>query len=150
MGDNGSNGEYALKMERIDKRFPGVHALNQVDFDLRRGEVHALVGENGAGKSTLIKILAGAYQPDSGDVYLRGEKVQVESPHDGQMQGISVVYQELNLIPTLSVAENMFLGRYPMKNGLVDWARMYRDAQELLKELLGDLQEGMDLSLIHI
>ena len=147
MSDNGDNGEYVLRMEKIDKRFPGVHALNQVDFDLRPGEVHALVGENGAGKSTLIKILAGAYQPDDGDIYLHGEKVHIESPHDGQMQGISVVYQELNLIPTLSVAENMFLGRYPTKNGLIDWNQMYQDARELLQELLQELHEGIDMRL---
>jgi ribose transport system ATP-binding protein len=139
MSGNGGNGDIVLRMDKIDKRFPGVHALNQVDFDLRRGEVHALVGENGAGKSTLIKILSGAYQPDSGDIQLRGETVRIGSPHDGQMQGISVVYQELNLIPMLSVAENMFLGRYPMSNGMVDWNQMYRDARELLRELHADI-----------
>jgi len=135
MSGNGNDNEYVLRMEKIDKRFPGVHALNQVDFDLKRGEVHVLLGENGAGKSTLIKILSGAYQPNSGEIYLNGNKVEITSPHDGQMMGISVVYQELNLVPMLSVAENMVLGRYPMKNGMVDWARMYREAEELLEEM---------------
>jgi ribose transport system ATP-binding protein len=139
MGNNADNGDIVLKMVKIDKRFPGVHALNKVDFELRRGEVHCLLGENGAGKSTLIKILSGAYQPDSGEIYLHGKPVRIENPHDGQMMGISVVYQELNLVPMLSVAENMFLGRYPMKNGMVDWDRMYSEARALLKELHADL-----------
>lgn len=139
MGDNAENGDIVLKMVKIDKRFPGVHALNKVDFELRRGEVHCLLGENGAGKSTLIKILSGAYQPDSGEIYLHGKPVRIENPHDGQMMGISVVYQELNLVPMLSVAENMFLGRYPLKNGMVDWDRMYNEARALLKELHADL-----------
>jgi ribose transport system ATP-binding protein len=139
MGSNGDSGDPVLKMVQIDKRFPGVHALSKVDFELRRGEVHCLLGENGAGKSTLIKILSGAYQPDSGEIYLHGKPVRIENPHDGQMMGISVVYQELNLVPVLSVAENMFLGRYPMTNGMVDWNRMYTEARTLLQELHADL-----------
>jgi len=124
-----------LKMTQIDKRFPGVHALTTVDFDLRRGEVHVLLGENGAGKSTLIKILCGAYQPDSGEILLNGKPVRIESPIDGQHMGISVVYQEFNLVPKLTVAENIFLGRQPMRNGLIDWSRMNQDANKLLAEL---------------
>ena len=102
---------YVVEMKGIRKEFPGVVALDNVGFNLRKGEVHALVGENGAGKSTLIKILAGAHQADHGDVYVNGQKVNILSPRHAQELGISVIYQEFNLIPYLSVAENIFLGR---------------------------------------
>ena len=127
--------EVVLKMSNIEKSFPGVHALKGVSFELRKGEVHVLLGENGAGKSTLIKILSGAYKPDAGDIFLGGERIRIESPLDGQARGISVVYQEFNLIPTLSVAENIFLGRQPMNGKFVDWRRMNEDAEHLLREL---------------
>jgi len=103
--------EYVLEMRNITKRFPGVLALNNVQFDLRPGEVHCLVGENGAGKSTLMKILAGAQPMDSGEILLSGEPVHIHSPHHAQQLGISMIYQEFNLSPFLSVAENIFLGR---------------------------------------
>jgi ribose transport system ATP-binding protein len=137
-------------MTQIDKRFPGVHALSKVDFDLRQGEVHVLLGENGAGKSTLIKILCGAYQPDSGEILLHGKPVRIESPHDGQMQGISVVYQEFNLIPLLSVAENIFMGRQPMKNGMIDWNKMNQDAARLLAELHVDIDPRVQVRSLGV
>ncbi len=136
---NAHNGENVLEMQAIDKHFPGVHALDKVDFDLRRGEVHVLVGENGAGKSTLIKILSGAYTADSGDIFMHGKKVDIRDPHHAQQLGISAVYQELNLLPGLSVAENIFLGRQPLTNGLIDWPRMYQQAAALLAELGVDI-----------
>ena len=100
-----------LQMSHIDKRFPGVHALNNVDFALRKGEIHALMGENGAGKSTLIKVLTGVYQMDSGEITMDGEPITIKSPQDAQNKGISTVYQEITLCPNLTVAENMFIGR---------------------------------------
>ena len=100
-----------LQMSHIDKRFPGVHALNNVDFALRKGEIHALMGENGAGKSTLIKVLTGVYQMDEGEITVEGEPITIKSPQDAQNKGISTVYQEITLCPNLTVAENMFIGR---------------------------------------
>ena len=103
--------ESLLQMRHIMKRFPGVLALNNVDFTLRKGEIHALMGENGAGKSTLIKILTGVYQMDGGEIKVEGENVTIRSPQDAQKGGISTVYQEITLCPNLTVAENMFIGR---------------------------------------
>ena len=100
-----------LQMRHVEKRFPGVLALNGVDFTLRKGEIHALMGENGAGKSTLIKVLTGVYQMDGGEIIVDGENVSIRSPQDAQNKGISTVYQEITLCPNLSVAENMFIGR---------------------------------------
>ena len=123
-----------LSVERVSKRFRGVHALRGVDFELRPGEVHALVGENGAGKSTLIKVATGAYQADSGQVRLHGKPVSFTSPLDAQLAGISTIYQEINLIPLMSVARNLFLNREPRRFGLIDGARMRREAREVLAE----------------
>ena len=105
------NEDVLLTMRHIEKRFPGVLALNNVDFTLRKGEIHALMGENGAGKSTLIKILTGVYQMDGGEVTIEGQPVVIHSPQDAQNSGISTVYQEITLCPNLTVAENMFIGR---------------------------------------
>ena len=125
-----------LEMRRIVKRFPGVLALNHVDLDVDRGEIHALLGENGAGKSTLMKILAGAYQKDEGAILIGGQNVEVRSPSHAQEMGISIIYQELNLIPQLSAAENIFLGRLKVNaRGRVDWTAMYREAQQMLDKL---------------
>ena len=104
-------GNELLTMRHIKKQFPGVLALNKVDFTLRKGEIHALMGENGAGKSTLIKILTGVYQMDEGEVTIEGSKVSIHSPQDAQNSGISTVYQEITLCPNLTVAENMYIGR---------------------------------------
>jgi len=99
-----------LKMTGIKKSFLGVRALNQVDFTLRRGEIHAIMGENGAGKSTLIKVLTGVYSMDEGSVSIMGKQVRINSPQSAQRHGISTVYQEVNLCPNLTVGENIFLG----------------------------------------
>lgn len=122
-----------LEMKGITKRFPGVTALDQVDFELERGEVHVLLGENGAGKSTLIKMLSGAHQPDEGEILVDGEKVEIKSAMDAQDLGISTIYQEFNLVPQLSVAENVFLGRQPRSFGFVNRSKMRKDTQELLE-----------------
>ena len=122
-----------LQMTGIDKSFPGVHALQSVHFDLRRGEVHALLGENGAGKSTLIKILGGIYQKDGGEILVDGEKVTINSVEDARKAGVSIIHQELVLVPWLSIAENMFLGREPLnKLGLVDYGKMNSEAKKYL------------------
>ncbi|MCY7418986.1 MAG: sugar ABC transporter ATP-binding protein [Chloroflexi bacterium] len=123
-----------VEMRGIVKRFHGVLALDSVDIAVRVAEVHALVGENGAGKSTLIKILTGVHAPDSGDILLDGARVAFRAPHEAQVAGIATIYQEVNLVPTLSAAENLFLGREPRRRWAgIDWARVRRDAQDLLQ-----------------
>ena len=125
-----------LEMRGIVKRFPGVLALNHVNLSVRKGEVHALLGENGAGKSTLMKILSGAYTKDEGEILFDGTPVEIHSAQDAQRLNISTIYQELNLTEQLSVAENIFMGRQLMKNRFhVDWRKMYDEAQRLLDEL---------------
>lgn len=128
-----------LRLEKVRKTFPGVVALNDVDFSLHPGEVHALLGENGAGKSTLIKVLTGVYARDGGAILLDGRPISPRSSADAQMLGISTVYQEVNLLPNLSVAQNIFLGREPRKFGLIQWRRVNRDAAELLKQFKLDI-----------
>jgi ribose transport system ATP-binding protein len=125
-----------LIMKDITKQFPGVHALDRVSFELRRGEVHALAGENGAGKSTLIKILGGALHMDEGEIYIDGRKVQITSPEISYRSGIAVIYQEGSVIPQLSVAENVFLGRFPIRaHFLLDWQALYASTAKLLGEV---------------
>ena len=123
-----------LTMRGINKSFPGVKALQNVDFSLNKGEIHALMGENGAGKSTLIKVLTGVYSKDAGTICLAGKgEVQIHSPQDAQRLGISTVYQEITLCPNLTVAENMFIGRG--EGRLVDWKSINADTEKLLKKL---------------
>jgi ribose transport system ATP-binding protein len=129
-----------FELKDIAKSFPGVRALDGVSFDLRTGEVHALLGENGAGKSTLVKIICGIYRPDTGSLKLDGKPVEVSGPREAQALGISPVHQELHLEPFLSVAENIFLGRQPVgRFGLIDYGRMNGEAEALLKRLGADL-----------
>ncbi|MBD0711954.1 MULTISPECIES: sugar ABC transporter ATP-binding protein [unclassified Streptomyces] len=127
-----SNPDELLRIEGIRKTFPGVVALDSVDFDLRRGEVHVLLGENGAGKSTLIKMLSGAYRPDAGRITVGGQEVRIQGAQDSERLGIATIYQEFNLVPDLTVAENIFLGRQPRRFGLIDRKRMEADAAALL------------------
>jgi len=124
-----------LSVRGLRKDFPGVRALDGVDFTLRRGEVHALMGENGAGKSTLIKVLTGVYRRDEGEILLEGRSIDPHSPAQAQQFGISAVYQEVNLIPFLSVAENIFLGRQPMQLGRIDWKQIHLRAADALARL---------------
>jgi len=128
--------EPILKLTGIHKRFPGVRALSGVDFRLFPGEVHALMGENGAGKSTLIKVLTGVYSIDDGTVEMEGKRLVVHSPQEAQAAGISTVYQEVNLCPNLSVAENIYIGREPRRLGRIQWKEMNRRAEKLLEERL--------------
>ena len=124
-----------LQMRNIHKSFPGVRALQGVDFTLRKGEIHALMGENGAGKSTLIKVLTGVYTKDEGQIYLNGheKEVAIRSPQEAQKLGISPVYQEITLCPNLSVAENMYIGR--TEGVYQNWRKMNKDAEKLLQSL---------------
>src|ERR1700719_5369322 len=114
-----------LAMRGIAKSYPGVRALDGVDFDVRSGEVHALVGENGAGKSTLMKILAGAVAPDAGEIDVDGKRVTIASPRDAERLRIAIIYQESNLVPGLDVAANVLLGREPVRSGRLDHAALY-------------------------
>ena len=128
-----------LAMRAISKSFPGVQALENVDFSLRRGEIHALVGENGAGKSTLIKALTGVEPPDSGSIEYEGHVVEVKSPQHAQELGISTVYQEVNLCTNISVAENILLGREPHRLGSIHWKKLNAQARQALARLSVDI-----------
>ena len=142
---------HALEMRAIRKRFPGVVALRGVDLALRAGEVHVLLGENGAGKSTLMKILSGAYRKDDGDIVMNGVAVDIRGPADALARGIRVIYQELNLVPHLSVAENIFLGHAPTTwGGLVDWRQLHDRASRLLTELGMEIAPGLPLHLLSL
>jgi ribose transport system ATP-binding protein len=134
------NNEPVLEMRRIRKTFPGVVALDGVDFEVRRGEVHILLGENGAGKSTLVKILSGAYSKEAGQIYLGGREIDIKSPKHAQELGVGVIYQELNLVPHLSAGENIFLGREPtLLSGIIDSKKLDGAAQSLLDDLGVDI-----------
>ncbi|HVP18701.1 MAG TPA: ATP-binding cassette domain-containing protein, partial [Spirochaetia bacterium] len=131
-----------LEMKNISKQFPGVQALKDVSIDLRAGDVLGLVGENGAGKSTLIKILAGDYRADSGEIFVNGRKVDFRSPSDAAEMGIQFIYQELITLDTLTVAENLFVGHMPVRRGLgtVDW----KAANENARSVLGTMNIDLD------
>ena len=136
VAEKGNSQEPILILRKISKHFPGVQALDSVDFDLARGEVHALIGENGAGKSTLIKILAGLYQKDSGEILFEGRPVEISNPHRAITLGIATVHQDPEMAAELSIAENVFMGALPVNRwGLVDWEKLYADSRKLISEL---------------
>ena len=145
-------GNVVLTMRDISKTFPGVKALQHVDFTLRKGEIHALMGENGAGKSTLIKVLTGVHEFENGEIRLDGKDGPIinKSPQDAQNNGISTVYQEVNLCPNLTVAENLFIGREPRKAGFIDWRTMNKRATELLKSLEIDASATQKLEEVSL
>jgi len=124
-----------LEIKKINKHFPGVRALSNVDFRLFKHEVHTIMGQNGAGKSTLVKVLTGVHKHDSGEMLLEGKSIRPDSPLAAQKLGISTVYQEINLCPNLSVSENIFVGRQPMRFGRIDWKELNRKAEEALSRL---------------
>lgn len=132
--------EVLLEMKNIQKHFAGVHALDDVSLTVNTGEVHALIGENGAGKSTLMKVLTGIHEKDGGEVFYRGEAVDVKGPQDAQALGINMIHQELNLMPHLTVAENIFIGKEPMKGIFLDKKKANEGAKELLESLNLDIQ----------
>ncbi len=128
-------GEELFRMEGISKAFPGVKALDNVSFSVNKGEVHGLVGENGAGKSTLMKIMTGVYRADAGEIYIENQKVHIDSVSKAHELGISIIFQELNLCPHLTVADNIFIGRPPAKAGLISDTQMHKNARKILDEL---------------
>lgn len=147
--------EPILVLKNIEKRFPGVHALRDVAFDVRPGEVHALLGENGAGKSTLIKIISGVHRPDTGLMQIDGQPVSFNSPNDAKHRGIATIYQELGLYPELSVAENIFTGHTPQRRlgplKIVDWPAMESRAREILADLnIHDLDVRRKVGVLNV
>lgn len=146
--------EYKLELKGICKSFPGVKALDDVQLSLRPGTVHALMGENGAGKSTLMKCLFGIYKMDAGEIYLDGQKIEVNNPDEAMKQGIAMVHQELQPIPARSVGENLYLGRFPTKNfgpiKLIDHKKMYAETEKWLKEVKMDFDPKAQLGTLSI
>lgn len=132
-------GDVILTMKGIDKSFPGVHALDHVDLEVRRGEVHALMGENGAGKSTLMKVLTGIYKKDSGTITYEGKEVEFQNTREAQDAGVVIVHQELNMVGDLTVAQNIFIGREPKKGIRIDDKKMIEDSKKLFDELNIDI-----------
>ena len=146
-----SNAKPLLQLTAIAKEFPGTKALKGVDFSLYAGEVHALIGENGAEKSTLIKIIAGLYRQDEGTLEIEGKAVEFHSPADSLVHRIKVVYQELDLAPDLSIAENVFLGNLPKKAlRTMDWQALYSRTSELLLDLGLDIDPEIPISALTV
>lgn len=142
--------DYILEVENISKSFPGVKALDSVSFKIKKGEVHALVGENGAGKSTLMKILNGNYRKDQGVIKIDGKEVDIQNPNDAKANGISIIFQELNLVSLLSIAENIYIGRLPKKHGLVDWKKLYNDTKEALSRVGYDIDPKTKIGTLSV
>ena len=138
-----------LTMRGIVKRFGGTHAVAAASLEVEPGEVHALIGQNGAGKSTMIKILTGYYQRDAGEILFEGKPVSFASPQAAQAGGISTIYQEINLVPFRSVAENICLGREPRRYGLLDWKAMHAEAERLLGRFKIDVNVGQPLMRLN-
>ena len=143
-------GETILEMKEIDKSFPGVHALNQVNFELKRGEVHALMGENGAGKSTLMKVLTGIYTKDSGTITFEGKEVEFHNTREAQDAGIVIVHQELNMVGHLTVAQNIFIGREFKKGISIDDKRMNEESKKLFERLNIDIDPTVTMSELTV
>ncbi len=143
-------GEVILTMKGIDKSFPGVHALDHVDLEVRKGEVMALMGENGAGKSTLMKVLTGIYTKDSGSIVYEGKEVAFSGPREAQDAGIVIVHQELNMVNHLTVAQNIFIGREPMKGGFIDDAKMIEESAKLFKMLGIDINPRENMGRLTV
>ena len=139
-----------IRTEDITKDYPGTRALDTITLSFESGQVHAVIGKNGSGKSTLVKIFAGATKPTHGDFYLNDEKLNFNSTSDAYDKGIVTVYQEMSLVPGLSVAENIFLGRLPKKNGAIDWKKTYQLASELLKKMKVDIDPREKLSRLSM
>lgn len=129
-----SSTQTVLELQHISKSFPGVKALDDVNFSLKEGTVHVLCGENGAGKSTLMKIIDGIYQADEGDLFLNGNKVQIKSPIQAKANGIAMIFQELSYVPDMTLEENLCLGNWPKQNGLIDWKAVRKKTKELLAQ----------------
>ena len=143
--------EYLLEVDNVRKEFPGVVALDNVQLKLKRGTVHALMGENGAGKSTLMKIVAGIYTPDSGSFKLRGQEIHLKNPLDALENGIAMIHQELNLMGPMSVAENIWIRREPTNRfGLINHGEMQRRTEELFKRLNIDIDPSVEVRSLSV
>ena len=142
--------EYVLELKGITKIFPGVKALNNVQFQLKPGEVHALMGENGAGKSTFIKVITGVHKAEEGEMYLFGQKVDFKGPKDAQEAGIAAVYQHPTSYPHLTVAENIFMGHEIKKNHMIQWKAMNEEANKLLKQLNADFDSTAEMGTLSV
>lgn len=142
--------EYVLELKGISKSFPGVKALDRVDLKLKKGSIHAVCGENGAGKSTLMKIINGLYEADEGEVFIDGEPVHVQNPRDARAKGIAMVFQELSYVPTMTISENIFLNKWPMKFPFIDWKIIENETVRLLREEKLDYHPNTLLSALPI
>lgn len=144
--------EYILELRGITKIFPGVKALDNVHFQLKPGEIHALMGENGAGKSTFIKVITGVHSPDAGEIYLNGQKVEFKNPKDAQKMGIAAIYQHVTCYPDLSVTENIFMGheKIDKRTKRILWKQMHDDAKKLLKELGSDIDPKTQMGALSV
>lgn len=142
--------DYVLELKGITKIFPGVKALNNVQFQLKKGEVHALMGENGAGKSTFIKVITGVHKAEEGEMFLDGQKVDFKGPRDAQAAGIAAVYQHPTSYPDLSVAENIFMGHEIIKNGMIQWKKMNEEATKLLEQLNADFKSTDEMGALSV
>ena len=145
-----ANGEYILELKGITKIFPGVKALNKVQFQLKPGEVHALMGENGAGKSTFIKVITGVHAAEEGQIFLDGKEVHFKGPLDASRAGIAAVYQHPTTYPTLSVAENIFMGHEIIKSGMIQWKEMNARAKELLNRLQANFEPTAEMGTLSV
>ena len=142
--------EYVLELRGITKIFPGVKALNNVQFQLKPGEIHALMGENGAGKSTFIKVITGVHKAEEGEMYLDGKKVDFKGPKDAQAVGIAAIYQHVTAYPDLTVAENIFMGHEIKKNGMIQWKKMNEEANKLLEQLDADFKANAEMGTLSV
>lgn len=142
--------EYVLELKGITKIFPGVKALNQVQFQLKPGEVHALMGENGAGKSTFIKVITGVHRAEEGEMFLNGQKVEFKGPRDAQAAGIAAVYQHPTSYPDLTVTENIFMNHEMKKHGIIQWKEMHREAQKYLDQLDADFKPTAEMGSLSV
>lgn len=142
--------EYILELKGITKIFPGVKALDSVSFQLKKGEIHALMGENGAGKSTFIKVITGVYRAEEGEMFLEGNKVTFKNPGESQKAGIAAIYQHVTSYPHLTVTENIFMGHELSKNGILQWGSMNAEANKLLKELDADFKATEEMGALSV
>lgn len=142
--------EYILELQGITKIFPGVKALNNVRFQLKPGEIHALMGENGAGKSTFIKVITGVHQPEEGEIFLDGQKAEIKHTRDAAAAGIAAVYQHPTSYPDLTVTENIFKGHEILKFGIIQWREMNKKAEELIAELHADFKATDEMGTLSV
>jgi rhamnose transport system ATP-binding protein len=144
--------EYILELKGITKTFPGVKALDEVHFNLRPGEIHALMGENGAGKSTFIKIITGVHPQDQGEIYLDGQKIEIRNPRDAQSMGIAAIYQHVTCYPDLSITENIFIGHEKVQKGSkrILWSHMHSEAKKLLDRLGADIDPKTQMGALSV